>query len=345
MTVLVTGGAGYIGSHTCVELLRAGYKVIILDNFSNSKQEVLHRVQSISGKSFKCYQVDLLDSMEIRRVFVENNINAVIHFAGLKAVGESVEKPLAYYHHNITGTLNLCEAMQTFGVRRLVFSSSATVYGRNTCVPFTEEAPLSATNPYGRSKLMLENILHDVYKAHPQWSIQILRYFNPVGAHESGHIGEDPLGTPNNLVPYVAQVAIGRHPYLNIYGNDYDTPDGTGIRDYVHVVDLAQGHVKALEKSKDDAGINAYNLGTGQGYSVLELISTFERISGRQIPCKIVERRQGDIGESYANVAKAQRELGWTAQKSLEDMCRDTWRWQTQNPNGYQVKKKVAIRH
>lgn len=335
MAILVTGGAGYIGSHTCVELLKQDYEIIVVDNFSNSKPESLKRIQEITGKTFRSYQVDLLDRQALDQVFQENTIEAVIHFAGLKAVGESVEKPLSYYHNNITGTLILCEVMKAHGVYKMVFSSSATVYGSPKTVPIEESFELQATNPYGRTKLMIEEILRDLYVSDKQWSIAVLRYFNPIGAHESGKIGEDPNGIPNNLMPFITQVAVGKLQELRVFGNDYDTIDGTGVRDYIHVVDLAVGHLKALQKIMDTSGVEAYNLGTGKGYSVLEVVSAFEQASGRRIPHAIVDRRPGDIASCYANPEKAEKELGWRAEKGIEDMCVDSWRWQSQNPNGY----------
>lgn len=335
MSVLVTGGAGYIGSHTCVELLSAGYDVIVADNLSNSKEEALKRVQEISGKPLKFYRVDLLDKTALEEVFERESIDAVIHFAGLKAVGESVSIPLRYYHNNITGTLTLCELMQKYAVNNLVFSSSATVYGDPHTVPITEEFPLSATNPYGRTKLMIEEILRDLHKADPTWNIAILRYFNPIGAHPSGRIGEDPNGIPNNLVPYITQVAVGKLKALGVFGNDYDTPDGTGIRDYIHVVDLALGHLKALDKLQSKPGIVTYNLGTGKGYSVFEMVKAFSEVIDRDIPYNVLARRPGDIAMCYADPGKANREMGWTAARNLYEMCSDSWRWQKNNPQGY----------
>ncbi|WP_404469019.1 UDP-glucose 4-epimerase GalE [Sutcliffiella horikoshii] len=335
MAILVTGGAGYIGSHTSVELLNAGYDIVIVDNFSNSNHVSLDRIKEITGKDFAFHEVDLLDKESLDKVFREHSIEAVIHFAGLKAVGESVEKPLFYYHNNITGTLYLCEVMQEHGVKNIVFSSSATVYGLPESVPISESFPLSATNPYGQTKLMIEQIMRDLQVADPDWSISLLRYFNPIGAHESGRIGEDPNGIPNNLMPFITQVAIGKLPQLQVFGNDYDTVDGTGVRDYIHVVDLAKGHLKALEKVLSDKGVNAYNLGTGNGYSVLEMIKAFEKASERDVPYKIVARRPGDIGECFADPTKAKQELGWQAEKGLEEMCQDSWKWQKNNPNGY----------
>jgi UDP-glucose 4-epimerase len=335
MSVLVTGGAGYIGSHTCVELLSAGYDVVVADNLSNSKEEALKRVQEISGKPLKFYRVDLLDKAALEEVFERESIDAVVHFAGLKAVGESVSIPLRYYHNNITGTLTLCELMQKYSVNDLVFSSSATVYGDPHTVPITEEFPLSATNPYGRTKLMIEEILRDLYIANPKWNIAILRYFNPIGAHPSGRIGEDPNGIPNNLVPYITQVAVGKLKALGVFGDDYDTLDGTGVRDYIHVVDLALGHLKALEKLQSKPGVVTYNLGTGKGYSVFDVVKAFSEVIGRDIPYNVVTRRPGDIAMCYADPGKANREMGWTATRGLLQMCSDSWRWQQNNPQGY----------
>jgi UDP-glucose 4-epimerase len=335
MAILVTGGAGYIGSHTCVELLNAGYEIVVVDSLSNSKPEALKRVSEITGKDFKFYQVNLLNRDELETVFSENQIDAVIHFAGLKAVGESVEIPLLYYHNNITGTLILCEVMQKYGVKKMVFSSSATVYGMPERVPISEDFPLQATNPYGRTKLMIEDILRDLYVSDNSWSIALLRYFNPIGAHPSGRIGEDPSGIPNNLMPYITQVAVGKLKELRVFGNDYPTVDGTGVRDYIHVVDLAVGHLKALEKVLKTTGVDAYNLGTGRGYSVLEIVSAFEKVTGVKIPYKIVERRPGDVAICYADPTKAKEELGWIAERGIEEMCADSWRWQLNNPNGY----------
>jgi UDP-glucose 4-epimerase len=336
MRILVTGGAGYIGSHTCLELLQAGYEVIVVDNLANSKVESLSRVQKLAGKELTFHQVDLLDKEALDTVFDNASIQAVIHFAGLKAVGESVTIPLQYYHNNVTGTLILCEVMAQHEVKNLVFSSSATVYGDPHKVPISEDFPLSATNPYGRSKLMIEEILRDLCRADNTWNIAILRYFNPVGAHQSGQIGEDPHGIPNNLVPYITQVAIGKLPELSVFGDDYSTRDGTGIRDYIHVVDLAAGHLKAIEKLRSNPGVVTYNLGTGRGYSVLEVVSAFERASEKKIPYKIVGRRPGDIASCYADPAKANRELGWSAERDINEMCADAWRWQSNNPNGYE---------
>lgn len=336
MSVLVTGGAGYIGSHTCVEILTAGYEIVVVDNFANSKPEVLKRIEEITGKTFKFYEVDLLNKDQLDKVFRENAFEAVIHFAGLKAVGESVKFPLCYYRNNLMGTLILCEVMQKYGVKKLVFSSSAAVYGAPERVPITEDFPLRAVTPYGRTKLMIEEILRDIYAADNEWSIALLRYFNPIGAHESGLIGEDPKGTPNNLMPYLTQVAVGRREKLYIFGNDYPTPDGTGVRDYLHVVDLARGHLRALDRVRVTSGIEAYNLGTGVGYSVLEVVRSFTKATGKEIPYVITERRPGDIAECYADPSKAHRELGWKAEKTLEEMCRDSWRWQKNNPHGYE---------
>lgn len=336
MKILTTGGAGYIGSHTCVELLQAGYEVAVVDNLSNSKEESLRRVERITGRPLSFYRVDLLDKPALTAVFRNHSFDAVIHFAGLKAVGESTQIPLRYYHNNITGTLILCEVMKEFGVRRMVFSSSATVYGDPPKVPITEDFPVSPTNPYGRTKLMIEEILRDLYAADPNWQIALLRYFNPVGAHESGQIGEDPNGIPNNLFPFIAQVAVGKLKELPIFGNDYPTPDGTGVRDYIHVVDLSRGHLKALENLRTNPGLVKYNLGTGQGYSVLEAVAAFSKACGKPIPYKIVDRRPGDVASCYADPSLAQRELGWQADKGLTEMCADTWRWQVNNPSGYE---------
>ncbi|NRF90521.1 UDP-glucose 4-epimerase GalE [Paenibacillus frigoriresistens] len=335
MAVLITGGAGYIGSHTCVELLNAGYEIVVVDNLCNSSSESLRRVKELTRKDFKFYQIDLLDRQNLEIVFKQNKIEAVIHFAGLKAVGESVRLPLRYYHNNITGTLVLCELMQEYEVKRIVFSSSATVYGMSESVPISEDSPLGATNAYGRTKLMIEEILQDMYVSDPIWSIAILRYFNPIGAHSSGRLGEDPNGIPNNLMPFITQVAVGGLKELQIYGNDYPTLDGTGVRDYIHVEDLARGHLKALEKVMATTGVEAYNLGTGRGYSVIEMVSAFERVTGRRIPYKMTDRRPGDIGLCYSDPTKAERELGWIAEIGIEEMCLDAWRWQSNNPCGY----------
>ncbi|HRU69499.1 MAG TPA: UDP-glucose 4-epimerase GalE [Kiritimatiellia bacterium] len=337
MKVLVTGGAGFIGSHTIVELLNAGHAVAVVDNLCNSSQESLCRVAEITGKAVSFRQVDIRDRAALGHVFqAEGPIDAVIHFAALKAVGESVRIPLAYYGNNITGTITLCEAMAAAGCRNLVFSSSATVYGDPASVPIREDFPTpGATNPYGWSKLMMEQILRDVQKADPDWNVILLRYFNPIGAHPSGRIGEDPAGIPNNLLPFVAQVAVGRLPSLSVFGNDYPTPDGTGVRDYIHVVDLALGHLKALDKLPSKPGLAVYNLGTGRGSSVLEVVAAFEQASGRKIPYTIKPRRPGDVAECWADPSKAARELGWRAERDLRVMCEDAWRWQSQNPNGY----------
>ncbi|MBR4874836.1 MAG: UDP-glucose 4-epimerase GalE [Clostridia bacterium] len=334
MAILVTGGAGYIGSHTCVELLESGYDIIVIDNFINSKPEALNRIKKITGKDFKFYEADILDKPAVEKVFSENKIEAVIHFAGLKAVGESVAQPLRYYHNNITGTLVLCEVMQAAGVKKIVFSSSATVYGDPDSVPIKEDFPLRTTNPYGATKLMIENILRDLAVADSDWSIALLRYFNPIGAHKSGLIGEDPNGIPNNLMPYIAQVAAGRLEILSVFGNDYPTPDGTGVRDYIHVVDLAQGHLKALDKVLKDTGVDAYNLGTGTGYSVLDMVDAFERVNGVKVKHQITARRPGDIAECYADPSKSKKVLGWEAKFGLDDMCRDSWNFVVKNPNG-----------
>lgn len=335
MKVLVTGGAGYIGSHTCVELLNAGYDVIVVDNLCNSDSEALSRVEQITGRSLEFHDVDIRDITALSTIFSENTIDAVIHFAGLKAVGESVEVPLRYYQNNVAGTLCLCEAMARHRVFNLVFSSSATVYGDPASVPINENFPLSATNPYGRTKLMVEQILRDLHQSDPRWNTILLRYFNPVGAHDSGLIGEDPNGIPNNLMPYISQVAVGKLPLLSVFGDDYPTVDGTGVRDYIHVVDLALGHISALNKLSQKPGAVAYNLGTGRGYSVLEVITAFERASGKKVPYKVVERRSGDVASCYADPALAASELGWTAQRDMQQMAADCWRWQSENPNGY----------
>lgn len=336
MKILVTGGAGYIGSHTIVELLNSGNNVIVVDNLSNSKEESLKRVKEITGKDFLFYKADLCDKQELRYIFSNNTIDAVIHFAGLKAVGESVQRPLEYYNNNINGTLCLCEVMREYNVKKIVFSSSATVYGDPHKVPITEDFPLSATNPYGKTKLFIEEILKDLYVSDNSWDIILLRYFNPVGAHSSGKIGEDPNDIPNNLVPYISQVAIEKLESLSVFGNDYPTPDGTGVRDYIHVVDLAIGHVRAIDKIESKTGVRIYNLGTGRGYSVLEMVEAFKKASGRNIPYKIVGRRPGDIAECFADPSLAKKELNWIAEKGIDEMCADTWRWQSQNPNGYE---------
>jgi len=333
--ILVTGGAGYIGSHTCLALLEAGYDVVVIDNLVNSKEESLKRVQQIAGKSLEFHKGDLLETGALDRVFAGAPVDAVIHFAGLKAVGESVSMPLRYYHNNVTGTLHLCEAMRRHDVRKIVFSSSATVYGDPHTVPITEEFPLAPANPYGRSKRMIEEILRDIPAAGEQWDIALLRYFNPVGAHPSGLIGEDPNGIPNNLFPYITQVAVGKRKKLSVFGNDYPTADGTGVRDYIHVVDLADGHLKALERLASNPGIVTYNLGTGRGYSVLEVVEEIGKASSRKIPYEIVGRRPGDIAACYADASKAKREVGWSAKRGIAEMCADAWRWQSRNPDGY----------
>ncbi len=335
MAVLVTGGAGYIGTHTCVQLLEAGYEVVVLDNLSNSKMEAVNRISTISGKSFDFVKGDILDSELLDNVFSSHAIDAVIHFAGLKAVGESVEMPLLYYHNNISGSIVLFEAMQRHNVKNIVFSSSATVYGMTDKMPICEDAGLSPVNPYGRTKFMIEEILRDVYASDNSWNIILLRYFNPVGAHPSGQIGEDPNGIPNNLVPYITQVAVGRLKELGVFGDDYPTSDGTGIRDYIHVLDLADGHLKALGKLRENPGVAVYNLGTGKGTSVFEMIGAFKKASGRDIPYRVTPRRPGDIAECYADPSKAERELGWAAKRSVVEMCTDSWNWQSQNPEGY----------
>lgn len=337
MAILITGGAGYIGSHTCVELLNNNYKIIVVDDLSNSSIESLNRVKEITGKQFEFYKENVLNREKMNEIFLENNIEAVIHFAGFKAVGESTTIPLTYYYNNIISAIVLCDVMQKHNVKNFIFSSSATVYGIPKTSPITEEFPLSVTNPYGQTKLMIEQIMRDVAKADDEWSIALLRYFNPFGAHQSGRIGEDPNGIPNNLMPYVTQVAVGKLKELNIFGNDYPTKDGTGVRDYIHVVDLAKGHVKALEKVLKTKGIEAYNLGTGKGYSVLEMVKAFEKVSGKKIPYKVIGRRPGDVAICFADVSKAKRELGWEAEYGLEEMCVDSWRWQVNNKNGYQM--------
>lgn len=335
MAILVTGGAGYIGSHTCVELLNAGYEIIVVDNLCNSSEKALERVQEITGKKLTFYNVDLLDKSALNSIFENESIESVIHFAGLKAVGESVSMPLEYYYNNITGTIILCEVMKKHGIKNMVFSSSATVYGNPSTVPIKEDFPLSVTNPYGRTKLIIENLLEDLYVSDNSWNIIMLRYFNPVGAHKSGRIGENPKDIPNNLVPYITQVAVGKLDALGVFGNDYDTPDGTGVRDYIHVMDLAKGHINALEKLRERLGLLIYNLGTGKGYSVLDMVKNFEKASDREIKYKILPRRPGDIATCYADPSKAKLELGWEATKDIEEMCVDSWRWQKNNPNGY----------
>jgi len=336
MKVLVTGGAGYIGSHTCVELLNNGYEIVVLDNLDNSNEESLKRVKELTGKDFPFYKVDLLDYDATNKVFEENRIDSVIHFAGLKSVGESVSMPIRYYHNNIIGTLNLVDIMEKHNVYNIVFSSSATVYGTPKTVPITEDFPTSTTNPYGSTKLMIENILKDLYISNNKWSITLLRYFNPIGAHKSGKIGENPKGIPNNLLPYVSQVAVGKHDYIHIFGNDYNTHDGTGVRDYIHVVDLAIGHLKALEHKTNVQGVYTYNLGTGHGYSVFDIIKAFEIACKKELPYKIEPRRPGDVAECYANPQRAKDELGWVATRNIAEMCEDLWRWQSNNPNGFE---------
>jgi UDP-glucose 4-epimerase len=337
MRILVTGGAGYIGSHTCIELLNRDYEVVVVDNLCNSSKVSLQRVEQITGKKPVFYEADILDRQALSSIFDRESIDAVIHFAGLKAVGESVAKPLEYYYNNITGTLVLCDVMREHGVKNIIFSSSATVYGDPAFVPITEECPKGEiTNPYGQTKGMLEQILTDLHRADSEWNVILLRYFNPVGAHKSGLIGEDPAGIPNNLMPYITQVAVGKLKEVGVFGNDYDTPDGTGVRDYIHVVDLALGHVKALEKmSSSDAEVRIYNLGTGQGYSVLQMIEAISKASGREIPYVIKPRRAGDIAQCYADPALAKKELGWESERGIDEMCEDSWRWQSGNPDGY----------
>lgn len=336
MKILVTGGAGYIGSHTCVELLNEGYEVVIVDNLYNSNQKAVDRIELITQKKITFYQNDILDREALDQIFDKENVDAVIHFAGLKAVGESVRKPIEYYTNNIQGTLVLADVMRKHNVKNIIFSSSATVYGNPAMIPITEECPKGVcTNPYGWTKWMLEQVLTDIHTADPEWNVMLLRYFNPIGAHESGLIGEDPKGIPNNLLPYVAQVAIGKLECVGVFGDDYDTPDGTGVRDYIHVVDLAKGHVKALNKIKEKAGVKVYNLGTGNGYSVLDVIHAFEKACGHEIPYQIKPRREGDIATCYSKCDLAKEELGWQAQYNLDDMCASSWKWQTMNPNGY----------
>ncbi len=339
MRILVTGGAGYIGSHTCVELLNAGYEVVVVDNLYNSSEKALDRVEQITGKNITFYNADIRDKEAMDVIFEKEGVEAVIHFAGLKAVGESVSKPTEYYDNNINGTLNLVNSMKKYGVKNIIFSSSATVYGDPAFIPITEECPKGiCTNPYGWTKWMLEQILTDVHTSDPEWNVILLRYFNPIGAHKSGMIGEDPKGIPNNLLPYIAQVAIGKREFLGVFGNDYDTPDGTGVRDYIHVVDLADGHVKALKKLDKNGGVYVYNLGTGNGYSVMEVLHAFEKACGHELPYKIMPRRAGDIAMCYCAPEKAKAELGWEAQYGIEEMCQDSWRWQSQNPDGYATK-------
>ena len=336
MSILVTGGAGYIGSHTCIELMKAGYDVIVVDNFYNSKKEVLNRIAELSGKKFTFYKCDIRDKKGLTEIFKNESVDAVIHFAGLKAVGESCQKPLEYYDNNVNGTLVLCDVMKENGCKKIVFSSSATVYGMNNVSPLKETMEAGGTtNPYGTTKYMIEIILSDLYKADNEWSMSLLRYFNPIGAHKSGRIGEDPNGIPNNLMPYITQVAIGKRECLSVYGNDYNTHDGTGVRDYIHVVDLALGHVKALQKVLSGSGLDIYNLGTGTGYSVLDVVKAFEKASGVAINYKIADRRSGDVAVCYSDPSKAFEELGWKAERGLDEMCEDSWRWQSQNPQGY----------
>ena len=336
MAILVTGGVGFIGSHTVVELQNAGYDVVILDNLCNASPKVIDRIEAITGKKAPFYKVDIRDRKGLEEIFAKEKIDSCIHFAGLKAVGESVQKPLEYYDNNISGTLNLLEVMRENGCKNIIFSSSATVYGDPAFVPITEECPKGVcTNPYGWTKSMLEQIMTDMQKADPEWNVVLLRYFNPIGAHKSGTMGENPNGIPNNLMPYITQVAVGKREELGVFGNDYDTPDGTGVRDYIHVVDLALGHVKALKKIEENAGLCIYNLGTGQGYSVLEVVRNFEEASGVKIPYSIRPRREGDIATCYADASKAKAELGWEAQYGIKEMCEDSWRWQKNNPNGY----------
>jgi len=340
MQILVTGGAGYIGSHTCVELLNEGHQVTVVDNLVNSSEKSLERVEEITGKSLSFHKVDLLDKDKLEEVFKNNKFDAVIHFAGLKAVGESVEKPMLYYHNNLTGTLNLLELMDKYDSKNIIFSSSATVYGfpKDEDLPLKEDAPrklIDIPNPYGRTKFIIEEFINDIYKADKSWNAVLLRYFNPVGAHKSGKIGDNPNGIPNNLPPYVAQVAVGKLPFIKVTGNDYPTPDGTGVRDYIHVSDLALGHVKALKKIEEKSGLNVYNLGTGRPYSVLEVIAAFSKAAGKEIPYEFAARREGDLASSYADATKAKEELGWQADKDIDEMCADAWRWQSQNPNGF----------
>lgn len=338
MKILVTGGAGFIGSHTCVELLNAGYEIVVVDNLYNSNEKSLDRVRELTGKDFAFYPFDIRDKENMRKIFEDHKIDACIHFAGLKAVGESVRKPLEYYDNNIGGTLALCEVMREYGCKKIVFSSSATVYGSSNVSPLKEDMKTGGTtNPYGTTKYMIEIILEDFHKGDNEWGVTLLRYFNPIGAHKSGRIGENPNGIPNNLMPYITQVAIGKLPYLNVFGDDYNTPDGTGVRDYIHVVDLALGHVKAVEKIlKDEPAVNVYNLGTGIGYSVLDIVKAFEQASGQKIEYKIAPRRPGDLDVCYSDASKAYNELGWKAERGLLEMCEDSWRWQSGNPNGFE---------
>lgn len=336
MAILITGGAGFIGSHTAVEFLNAGKEIIIVDNFSNSKPCVLDRIKEITGKDFKFYEADLRDEAALEKIFEENKIESAIHFAGLKAVGESVEKPIMYYENNLMSTLVLCRVMAKYGAKKIVFSSSATVYGKPKSVPISEDFPLSTTNPYGETKLMIERILKDIWVSDNSWSVAVLRYFNPIGAHKSGRIGEDPKGIPNNLLPYVTQVASGKRECLSVFGNDYATHDGTGVRDYIHVVDLAKAHLKAIERAEKVTGVEHFNVGTGVGYSVLDIVKAYEKATGITINYKITARRPGDIDECYANPSKAYNVLGWRAENNIEDMCRDSYNWQIKNPNGYE---------
>ena len=339
MKILVTGGAGFIGSHTVVELQEAGYDVVVLDNLSNSSVISLERVEKITGKKVPFYKADILDREALEEIFTKENVDAVIHFAGLKAVGESVQKPWEYYENNIAGTLTLVDVMRKHGVKNIIFSSSATVYGNPAFIPITEECPKGqCTNPYGWTKSMLEQILSDIQKADQEWNVILLRYFNPIGAHKSGTMGENPNGTPNNLMPYITQVAVGKQKELGVFGDDYDTHDGTGVRDYIHVVDLAKGHVKALKKIEENAGLKVYNLGTGVGYSVLDIVKNFEEANGFKVPYVIKPRRAGDIATCYSDATKAKEELGWVAERGIKEMCEDSWRWQKNNPNGYEQK-------
>lgn len=337
MAILVTGGAGFIGSHTCVELLNAGYEIVVVDNYYNSNPKSLERVKELTGKDFKSYECDIRDSEGMDKIFKENKIDAVIHFAGLKAVGESCQKPIEYYDNNIGGTLKLCDVMRNNGCKNIVFSSSATVYGTKNVSPLKETMKTGGTtNPYGTTKYMIEIILEDIYKSDNEWNVTLLRYFNPIGAHESGRIGENPSGIPNNLMPYITQVAIGKRPFLSVYGNDYDTPDGTCIRDYIHVVDLADGHVKAVNNILDGKkGVQIFNLGTGKGYSVLDIVKAFSKAYGKELPYKIAPRRPGDLAVCFSDPTKAKEVLGWEAKRGIDDMCRDSWNWQSKNPNGY----------
>lgn len=337
MAILVTGGAGFIGSHTCVELLNAGYEIVVVDNYYNSNPKSLERVKELTGKDFKSYECDIRDSEGMDKIFKENKIDAVIHFAGLKAVGESCQKPIEYYDNNIGGTLKLCDVMRNNGCKNIVFSSSATVYGMKNVSPLKETMKTGGTtNPYGTTKYMIEIILEDIYKSDNEWNVTLLRYFNPIGAHESGRIGENPSGIPNNLMPYITQVAIGKRPFLSVYGNDYDTPDGTCIRDYIHVVDLAGGHVKAVNNILDGKkGVQIFNLGTGKGYSVLDIVKAFSKAYGKELPYKIAPRRPGDLAVCFSDPSKAKEVLGWEAKRGIDDMCRDSWNWQSKNPNGY----------